>query len=676
MKIRTKLLIPINLLLLLATPSARAQAITPPGSDDKVHLDDVVVTASPLARKADEISAPTSVLGAAGLGQRLQSSLGETLSGLPGIDSTYFGPGASRPIIRGLGGDRIRVLTGGVGTIDASVISPDHAVSLDPLLIERVEIVRGPASLLYGGGAIGGVVNVIDGRIPETLPAGPVTGRFEVRGDSAADERAGAGVLTGAAGKFAWRLDGFRRKTDDVEIPGLGPTPEVAAEMIANGETPSDGTLINSAIETSGAAAGVSFFGESGHLGAAYSGFDSLYGTVAEQEVTIDLRQRRLDVHGEWLKPVGILRAGKLNFGAADYEHTEFEGEEIGTHFTNKGYEGRLELLHEKLGPLEGALGFQSTRSNFAAVGEEAFLPPTVTKANALFLYEEVVSGAITWQFGARAERQTVTPEADSGFTRRSHSLAIFSGGAVWKLSEEYALAASVSANERAPNAQELFADGPHIGTGTFEVGDPDLGVEKSTGLDLSLRKRKGFVTGELSLFLNRFSGYIFEQDTGEADPEDGLPVFAYVQRDAKFYGGEVEVTFHLHHSESFIADFRIFVDSVRATNTTDNTPLPRTTPLRFGAAFDWQRGPWLFNAEWRQVENQRHIAPIETGTAGYQMVNLGGGWRFDVGRAKGELFLRATNLLDETARVHASFLKDLAPLPGRSFAAGLRFNF
>ncbi len=664
--------------LALAAP-ARAQTIVPvaaPPVDQTTHLEIMIVSASPLARGQDEIASPTTVLAAARLAQRLQPTLGETLAGLPGVDSTYFGPGASRPIIRGLGGDRIRVLTGGVGTIDASVISPDHAVSLDPLLIERVEIVRGPASLLYGGGAIGGVVNIIDGRIPEALPVAPVTGRFEARGNSGADERAGAGVVAGAAGKLAWRLDGFRRQTGDVRIPGLGPTPAIAAEMIGNGETPSDGRLINSATETSGGAAGLSYIGESGHVGAAYSGFDSLYGTVAEPEVTIKLRQRRFDAHGEWLKPIGWLRAAKLNFGLADYQHDELEGTALGTRFKNKGYEGRFELLHEKAGAFEGALGFQATRSDFEAMGEEAFLPPTVTEAKALFLYEEATSGPVTWQLGARAERQKITPEAGSGFPDRSHSLATFTGGAVWKLNADYAFALSLSVNERAPNAQELFADGPHIGTGAYEVGDPTLGKEKSVGFDLSLRKRRGFLTGELSLFVNRFNGYIFEQDTGLIDPDAGLPVFAYEQRDAKLYGGEAEITFHFHESKSFLADFRLFADSVRATNTTDGTPLPRITPVRFGAAFDWRSGPWSFNAELRHVESQRRVAPGETDTAGYDLLTLSGSRRFALGKTTGEVFVRATNLLDATARVHASFLKNIAPLPGRDFSLGLRLYF
>ena len=666
-------------LLFLALTAAVVRADNSDSADpggDRLTLDPVVTTASPLAREADEIAQPTSVVGGRVLAEHLQSTLGETLSGQPCVDSTYFGPGASRPVIRGLGGDRIRVLSGGVGTLDASVISPDHAVSLDPLLIDRVEVVRGPAALLYGGGAIGGVVNVVDGRVPETLPGAPVTGRFELRGATAAHEQAGAGVLQGAAGRWAWRLDGFRRETDDVRIPGLGPTPEKAAEMIANGETPSNGTLINSATETSGGSVGLSYIGSAGHFGVSYNGFDSLYGTVAEQDVRIDLKQRRVDLHGEWLQPAGLLRAIKFQLGIGDYRHDELEGGEPGTRFTNEGYEGRLEFLHEKIGPFEGALGFQSTRSDFAALGEEAFLPPTVTLGNAVFLYEETATGPVTWQLGARFEQQKITPEAGSGYDAVSQSLATFTGGAVWKLQANYSLALSLSANERAPNAQELFADGAHVGTGTYEVGDRDLGTEKSVGVDLSLRRTTGFVTGELSLFVNRFNGYIYEQDTGAADADSSLPIFDYVQRDAQLYGGELELTFHLQKGKDRGTEIRLFADSVRATNTTDDTPLPRTTPLRFGAVFDWQAGPWSFTTELRHVNEQDRTAQGETPTDGYELWSMSGAYAFDLGRTKGQLFLRGTNLFDETARVHASFLKDIAPLPGRDVSLGVRVAF
>lgn len=679
-------------LFLTGLAGAQANSSSVASAADDIHLDNVVVTASPLARAPDEISAPASVLAGAALAQRQQPTLGETLAGLPGVDSTWFGPGASRPVIRGLGGDRIRVLTGGVGTIDASVVSPDHAVSLDPLLIDRVEIVRGPATLLYGGGAIGGVVNVIDGRIPESLPAGPLTGRLEVRGDNAAEERAGAAVFTGAAGRLAWRLDGFRRETDDLRIPGFAETPALLADHDETEEgPPARGRLPNSATESAGAALGLAYIGDQGHFGLAYSGFDTLYGVPGhehheeeaeepageephEEGVRIDLRQRRLDVHGEWLAPTGLLRAAKVQLGFAEYQHDELEGDVLGTRFENKGYEGRFELLHAKLGAFEGALGLQSSRSDFRAEGDEAFLPPTVTQNHALFLYEEAVTGAVTWQLGARAEHQKITADAGTGLPGRSHSLATFTGGAVWKIVPGWLLALSLSANERAPNAQELFADGPHAGTGAYELGDASLAPERSTGLDLGLRRRVGRVTGEVSLFLNRFDGYIFEQPTG--GEAAGLPVFAFVQRDAELRGGEAELTFHLHETKQAATDIRLFADTVRATNTSDDTPLPRTTPVRFGAAVDWRGGPWAFGAEWRHVETQDRTAPGETATPGHDLVNLGASRRFNLGRGHVEVFARVRNLLDETARVHASFLKDIAPLPGRSVTLGLRLAF
>ncbi len=676
--------------LVLAAAAARAQTVPPIESREKLHLDDLVITASPLARAPDEIASPTSVLAGENLSRQRQPTLGETLSGLRGVDSTYFGPGSSRPVIRGLGGDRVRVLSGGVGTLDASVVSPDHAVSLEPLLIERVEVIRGPASLLYGGAAIGGVVNVIDGRIPEELPAGALVGRMEMRGGTGAREQAAAGLATGAAGRVAWRLDGFHRETRDVRIPGHAETAAHLADHDESEDGPAvAGRIPNTATATRGGAFALSYIGEKGHLGFARSGFDSRYGVPGHEHhhdgegsafeehdegVRIDLQQRRWDVHGEWLAPAGILRAARFQLGLADYNHAELEGDVIGTLFMNQSHEGRLELLHEKNGPLEGALGVQLARSDMEVSGEEAFVPPAVTRSEAVFLYEEWVEGSLTWQFGARAERQRISPGAGAGFAARRHSLATFTGGAIWKFHEDYVLAVSLSSNERAPNAQELFADGPHAGTGSYEVGDPALGKERSVGIDVSVRKRHGFVTGEASVFLNRFAGYIFEQATGAE--RDELPVLAFEQRAARFQGGEVELRFHLHETPDTVADVRIFVDSVRATNTADGTALPRVTPVRVGVGFEGSKGPWSFDAEWREVMRQGRIAPGETPTPGHTLVSAGAAWRFVLGRERGELFIRGRNLLDATARVHGSFLKEMAPLPGRDVSVGVRIDF
>ncbi|MBK9991514.1 MAG: TonB-dependent receptor [Verrucomicrobia bacterium] len=674
---------------------ALASPARPDDADDIHHLDTMIITGTVEPKSKFDFVQSAAVLGGQELAQRLQPTLGDTLAGTPGVDSTYFGPGAGRPIIRGLGGDRVRVLTGGVGTLDASVVSPDHAVSLEPLLIDRVEIVRGPASLLYGGSAIGGVVNVIDGRIPETLPERALGGRFEARGNTVADERAGAGMLTGAVGEIAWRLDGFSRKTDDIRIPDFAETPELLTDHNAEEEgPPARGRLPNSATETKGASFGLSYIGKDWHAGVAYSGFDSFYGVpghehhnheeeepveeaVHEEEgVKLDLRQRRWDAHGEWLAPSDLLRAAKFQLGVADYEHSELEGETVGTHFENSAYEGRLELLHAKAAGMEGAFGWQFSRSDFSAAGEEAFVPPSVTRNHGLFLYEEIPLERWTAQFGGRLEKQKVSPDVASGLEARSHTVATFTGGVIWRATDTFTFALSASSNERAPNAQELYADGPHAGTGAYEVGDVNLSKEKSTGIDFSVRKRVGFVTGEVSVFLNQFDGYIFEQPNGDEDEEAELPIYAFVQRDARLYGGEVELTFHVHEQKNRILDFRVMADTVRATNTTDGTPLPRTTPVRYGAGIDWRAGRWSLTAEWRHVNEQDRVAPTETTSKAYDLASLGGAYRFVAGGITWELFVRGSNLLDETARVHASFLKDVAPVPGRSFTAGLRLEF
>jgi iron complex outermembrane receptor protein len=677
MKTRIALLLPFHCGVALLAAATTESTDTSAGSKSgPVHLEDFVISASPLARARDEVVQPTTVLAGRRLEFKVQPSLGETLSDEPGIASTYFGPGASRPIIRGLGGDRIRVLTGGVGTIDASVVSPDHAISLEPILLDRIEVVRGPASLLYGGAAVGGVVNAIDGRIPENLPSAPLSGRFELRANSVADERTGAGLLTGAAGRLAWRLDGFRRQTGDVRIPGTAPVPTVAAEMLAAGETPGVGHIPNSAVSSSGGSFGASYIGNASHLGLAYSGFDTAYGTVAEPTAKIDLRQRRWDIHGESLQPSGLLRAIKLNVGLADYQHDEIDEGELGTRFTNRGYEGRLEFLHERLGAFEGALGLQGSRSDFAARGTEAFLPSSITENHAVFVYEEAAVKPFTFQLGARVERQSIDPDPDAGLAARALTGVSLSAGAVWALREDYALALSLTRNERLPNSQELYADGPHVGTNAFEIGDARLASEVSHGFDLSFRKRQGTITGALTLFLNQFDGYIFERATGAFDPADGLRVYQFVQRDARFHGGELEVTIHLHKTKTHAADLRFTGDYVRADNRTDREPLPRITPLRFGVALDWHDDRFTFTAEARHTDRQRRLSPGETSTPGFEMLQLGGSWRIPLRKVDGVIFARITNLGDVSARLHTSFLKDLAPLPGRDFTAGLRFAF
>ncbi|MDR0902965.1 MAG: TonB-dependent receptor [Opitutaceae bacterium] len=758
-----------------AGPAAPA---TPPAAggdhDEPVLLENLVVTATPYTRGQAGIAQPSSVLAGRRLLLNQNTSLGELLSGETGVASTWFGPGASRPVIRGLGGDRVRVLANSIGTIDASVTSPDHAVSLDPLLVERVEIVRGPAALLYGGNAVGGVVNVIDHRIHTTLPDAPLNGRAEGRVNSVNDEESAGAVLEGRAGRLAWHLDGYRRSTGDTRIPGHAKSGRIRAEEAREHEEEHGhedhahegeggdvfGRIANTAITTDGGAAGLSYIGPRGYIGVSYSGHNSLYGVppgahVHEHEeggddddheageheeggVRIDLRQRRLDLQAACTGPLGIFREARLKLGLAKYRHQELEGDEIGTVFKNKGHDGRFELLHNALGPVTGALGLQTSRGDFEARGEEAFVPSSRTDSGALFIFEEAAFSTLTLQLGARADYQKIKLRDGSGVSR-DDTTASASAGLVWDAAPGWTLGASLAATTRQPNAQELYADGPHIGTQAYETGDPLLSNEHALSLDLTLRKRAGPVTGALTFFASRFDGYIHENPTGAE--RDGLDVYHHAQHDARFYGVELETIFHLLHSrarhsgaghsgarhsnaqysganhsgvshsgvshsgtghsgvrhsgashsnaqysevqysgaqysETRQLDLTLSGDLARAKNTDTGAILPRITPARLRAALDWVRGPISLGAEARFVARQTRTAPNETATPGHTLLNASAACRFALARAQCEVFLRGTNLANAEARPHTSFLKDYAPLPGRSLTAGLRMSF
>ncbi|MBC8039122.1 MAG: TonB-dependent receptor [Opitutaceae bacterium] len=660
-----------SLFLTLAIPFAHAQTTPPPATTDDapVMLETIVVTASPLARSQAELTSATNVLTSRDLALQQQPTLGETLSAQPGISSTYFGPGASRPLIRALGGDRIRILQNGTGTQDASVTSPDHAVSVEPFLVKRIEVVRGPASLLYGGSAVGGVVNVIDHRIETDMPTQRFSGSIDTRYGTVAEEFAYGAVTDIAFAQtdthaFVLHLDGFKRESDDVHTPA--------------------GRLANSAIDSAGASIGVSYVSDTFDAGLNYNGFNSLYGTVAEPDVEIDLRQRRVDFAAEVKQEFGIFSGARLKFGTADYRHVELEAGAPGTTFTNTGYEGRLELLHAPLAGFTGAWGVQTQRSDFDIVGAEAFMPPALTENHALFVFEETKTGPLTWQAGARVENQSIDTRANANFPvaqSRDETTLSLSGGVIYAINPAYALAFSVTGTERAPNAQELYSNGPHIGTASYEVGDPTLATEKSLGAELSLRKLTGFVTGSFNLFANRFDGFIFEQDTGAIDlgdpfdPDDDLPIYQFVQRDALFYGAELETLWHLHASDRHTLDLKLNLDCTVAEES-NGDPLPRIPPIKGLIGLAWTGGPWNAGTDWQLVAQQNRSAPSETDTSGYTLLSAYAGYRFVQGPIIYDLFLRGSNLTNEDARLHTSFLKNIAPLPGRSVTFGLRATF
>ncbi|HYH44591.1 MAG TPA: TonB-dependent receptor, partial [Thermoanaerobaculia bacterium] len=479
-------------------------------------------------------------------------------------------------------------------------------------------------------------------------------------------------------------------------IPGFAESRALRAEEEENGgeegEEEAFGVLPNSATESEGGSLGVSYIGDAGFLGVSTNRLDSFYGIPGghghaeeggegdeegEAPVRIDLAQRRYDLRGALTRPFGIFRGANLRVGTSEYEHVELEGGEVGTRFLNDGLEGRLELLQRQAGALSGSLGLQVLSRDFEAIGDEAFVPPSETDTWALFVYEQLVRGPWTVQAGGRYENQEVSarlPQGTEGVGERSFSAFSASLGLIWQPVEAWSLGVSLARSAKLPNAEELFSNGPHLATDAFEIGDPGLEEEISLGADVSLRKRTGRLTGEVSLFANRFDDYIFEQATGEV--EDGLDVFRYVQRDAEFSGAELAGVVQLYHGEPHHFDLELGADFVRAELTETGEPLPRIPPRRFRLGVHYKGERLQGRIEGIRVDEQDRVAPLERPTGGHTLLNASVGYRLFVGDMVYDLLLRGTNLTDAEARNHVSFLKDRVPLPGRDVSLAVKLTF
>lgn len=645
--------------------------------DPLVHTEEIVVTASADSRRESEVYQPVNVLSEEELQSRVQPTLGETLAQEPGVTSSSFGAGSSRPVIRGLGADRIRVLEEGVGTGDVSNISPDHAVSVDPAGAEQIEIVRGPATLLYGSNAVGGVVNVLSARVPSRATTDPFTGVLDLRYGSVAEEKSTSLAIDGGRGSFAWHADMTIRDTNDYEIPGPADPFDDPDHF--------EGVLDNSALQTKSGSLGGSWVGDRGFFGIAYTDFTTNYGVPGhahhegeeeeeaeeDADVRIDLERKRFDIRGE-LSQLGFFENVRLRAGVSDYEHLELEGTDIGTRFTNDGLEGRLEARHRPFGRVHGTWGVQLTKNDFEASGEEAYIPPNASTATAVFAFEELPGEHIDFQFGARYEHQDISVDAE-GLPNRDFRGVSGSVGAIWKPTESTVVAFSLARAVRLPTATELYANGPHAATRQFEVGNPMLNEETSLGLDLSLRRTVGRFRGELNLFNNSFDGYIYESPTDLE--EDGFPVFEFAQRDARFRGLELVTHTHLFSRGESHLELDLGADYVRATlDGGDN--LPRIPPMRAHAGLQLHGGPITARFEVRRTFEQDDLASYETATDANTLVNAHVGYRFFLKSTIHDVMLRATNLTDELARSHVSPLKDVAPLPGRDFSLSYRVSF
>ena len=665
--------------------------------DDHEHVDDeIIVTGSPINHPEHESIISASVLTEDEIAARAASSIGELLRREPGVASTFFGPGASRPIIRGLGGDRVRVLDAGIGSIDASSVSDDHAVAVEPAQAERVEIVRGPASLYYGSSAAGGVVNLFDGRIPNAVPEGGVDGALRVGGASVDDSVEAAGgfdVLLGRIGdaSLVFHGEGAYREAEDYDIPGFAESArQRALEEAEGGEEGEEeeevfGTVENTSLETKSGAVGASLVFDDGFFGVSVKRTRSNYGVPGahheegeeggeegeEEAVRIDLEQDRLDLMGEINKDFLIFETAKIRFGYADYVHQELEGAEIGTTFTNEGYEGRIELVEKEFGAFRGASGFQFRHRDFAAIGDEAFTPPNVTDQFGVFTVREFETGRWHFQVAGRYEHTDV--EATSVLLQRNFDTFSVSGGVGFEPVEDIFLSVNAFRTERAPAPEELFSDGPHLATNAFEIGDPNLGVETALGVEATVHAELGPISATVNGFYTDYNDFVALIPNGAE--QDGLPVFVFTARDAAFRGFEAEADIDLFSFGAFDVAGRVQADYVRA-DFSGGGDAPRIPPFRSILGLE-ATSPYLdLRGEVEIAAAQNRIAAFELPTDGYEVLNFGVVYR-PLGEEGGlAVHFRADNVTDEEARQHTSFLKDVAPLPGRNFFVALRGTF
>lgn len=650
-------------------------------------LEKVVVRSSALSgRGMLDLSQPVDLLSQDDLDSLTEASIGETLSNQLGVNSTYGGPASGRPVIRGLSGSRVRVQQDGIASLDVSALSPDHAVPVEPLLVDSVEIVKGPATLLYGNGAFGGVINMNDGRIPEEQAIAPVSGALELRADTAADERTGVLRVDGGLGRLAWHADAFRRKTSDVEIPSSA---ESLAQLASEGEAAeysTDSTLLeNSEIESSGGAFGASWITESGFIGASVSNYTSNYGVPGhahEEEgaageaahgeggVRIDLGQTRYDFKAQYDEPLPGLERFKLRVGTNDYTHTELEGDEVGTIFNNDEVDGRIEMTHAPLAGWRGAFGIQVRDRDFSALGDEAYIPPTTSDALGVFLVEEREFDAWRVELGARVDNQNQQAEGRAEIGDTTSSL---SAGAVYRYDEQASLGINLARAQRAPEIEERFSNGPHLATQQFEIGNPFLEAETANNIDLTWKKTGAGLRWTVNLFHNSVTDFIYLENTGAE--LDGLPVNRYTQADATLSGYEAEISFPLNEANGGEWRGRVFSDYTRG-KLDDGGNLPRIPPMRLGAQVDYSSSLLTFGMKAVHHAEQDETAALELPTESYTMVDADVSVDILGTHLDWTVFVRANNLLDEEARRHTSFLKDLAPLPGRNVTLGVRGRF
>jgi iron complex outermembrane receptor protein len=689
---------------------------------EELPLEHVLVSV-PIHKKQAETALPVTVLAGDELQRQAAASIGETLGDKPGIANSSFGPGVGRPVIRGQQGPRAITLQNGTLSADVSSLSPDHAVAVEPLLADSIEVLRGPSTLLYGGGAIGGVVNVVDGRIPRAALDG-VDGAVEYRYDDASGMDSGVFRIDAGNGTLAVHLSGATRETDDLDIPGKaideGAVEEQEELLGGHGDQEheeeelenTDGYIANTDSDTDALTGGFSFhFGDRGFAGFSVSHLETQYGIPpgahghheeehaeedheeeheheeegeeeGEEFIRIDLEQTRYDAMLHLHQPADWIEVVRGFVTYTDYEHRELEGSETGTRFERDTWETRAELVHDAILGAHGVVGLQARVDEFEAIGEEAYVPKTDSTEFGLFLLEDFHSGAWTYEAGLRVDYVERDPDAETADENDFTTFSL-SGSALWDFTPGWSTSLSLSYASRAPATEELYSNVDaadedslvtHAATGVIEIGDPDLDEETSLNADLSLNWSSGMSWAQVTVFYNQFQDYIFLFNSGEE--ADETPVYLYDQDDAEFYGVEFESEFHLFDLGQGAVALGVFGDMITG-EFDDAGDVPRLPPSRIGGELKWASDAFGVWVRGLNAADQDDPGEFETGTDGYTRWDMGADYRWQLGGDNELLvFGKWKNIGDEEIRLSTSFLRNYAPQAGESFEVGLRYSF
>ena len=701
-------------------------------TESDASIEEIVVRSHPLS--AEGLSQPVIVLSGDALNKALATSIGETLSVIPGVHSASFGPAVGRPVIRGLSGPRVKIMEDRIDSLDVSVSSPDHVTTIEPFIAKSIEVFKGPSTLLYGSGAIGGVVDIHTGRIPHAIPDG-LSADLEVKGSDNADQRSGAARIEGGAGAFAFHADGFYRDADEYDIPGYAESALYRANEEHGdehhdddhdeghdddhdedheeheGEEEAFGTLPGSQMKVKGGSFGLSFVGDTGFFGVAVSTYEGDYGLPGhshhhdeehgdehgdeheddhdedehdeeehdeheehgedEMPPILELEQTRIDIEGGVEAPFAGIRSLNVRMGYNDYEHTEVEGDEGGTQFKTEASEARIEATHHQILGFEGAAGLQASNREFSALGEEAFVPPVDTQSFGVFWVGQKSIGDVNLETGLRYEKVEHDPTEGPS---RDFNLGSASLGMIIPLADSWTLSGQVDYSNRAPIAEELYSNGPHLATQTFEIGDASLDEETAKNISANLRYSSGRVNFALGAFSTDSDNFIYEANTGLE--EDELPVLQWSQGDAKITGMEAEASWTAMTWSDGALTLSAAYDLVEARlDEGSNRNLPRIPPQRWTLTGNFTQGPFQAEASWRTVSSQSDVAANELSTESYDDLRLYVSYALDFGSTNVDLFVNGLNLTDEEQRLHTSFIAQMAPRPGRTIEAGFRIH-